>query len=138
MTLLQMFFLSIFLQMFFLSIFLQYFINISSELITTHSIIIDRQTLIHDIIRSENLTSVDDQYIDGRLASLAASRAESYRRCVRWSVKQCEITPEDDLTSVTAPAHLYATDAVVYTALFFFSISHLSIQRLLIMSEQHA
>ena len=31
---------------------------------------------------------------------------------------QCKNTPKGDLTSVTAPAHPYATDAVVYTALF--------------------
>ena len=32
---------------------------------------------------------------------------------------EAENTPKGALTSVTAPAHPYATDAVVYTALFF-------------------
>ena len=32
---------------------------------------------------------------------------------------EAENTPKGGLTSVTAPAHPYATDAVVYTALFF-------------------
>ena len=45
----------------------------------------------------------------------------SVRRSVRWSVgwsvTECEIKPKSDLTSINAPAHPYATDAVVYTAL---------------------
>ena len=37
---------------------------------------------------------------------------------VRPSLTQCKNTPKGGLTCVTAPAHLHATDAVVYTALF--------------------
>ena len=33
---------------------------------------------------------------------------------------QGEIKPKSDLTSINAPAHPYATDAVVYTALFLY------------------
>ena len=40
---------------------------------------------------------------------------------VGWSVRQLKNTLKGDLTCVTAPAHPYVTDAVVYTALFFFN-----------------
>ena len=52
--------------------------------------------------------------------SISYSVSPSVRRLVgpsvRPSVTQWEIKPKSDLTSITAPAHPYATDAVVYTA----------------------
>ena len=42
----------------------------------------------------------------------------SLRRFVRLSVKLLKFLPKCYLNRITAPAHPYATDAVVYTALF--------------------
>ena len=49
---------------------------------------------------------------------LVVSVGRSVRPSVRPSVMLCENTTKGGLTCVTAPAHPYATDAVVYTALF--------------------
>ena len=38
---------------------------------------------------------------------------------VHWSVTLLKFLPKSYLNRITAPAHPYATDAVVYTALFF-------------------
>ena len=37
---------------------------------------------------------------------------------VRQSITKCELTPISDLTCINALAHPYATDVVVYTAMF--------------------
>ena len=41
-----------------------------------------------------------------------------------WSVKLCKNSSKGDLTCVTAPAHQYATDVVLYTALFKCALEH--------------
>ena len=53
--------------------------------------------------------------------SMSRSVYRSVRQSVRRSVTQCENTPWGEKTCITAFAHPYATDAVVYTALFPFN-----------------
>ena len=42
----------------------------------------------------------------------------SVRLSIGLSFTQCKNAPKGDLSSVTAPAYPYATDTVVFTALF--------------------